>query len=290
MISTTSSGKSFPFPPADSRHPSAPIPPEARATSAGLPRCYARRMTDPWELAHAAAHGAGVELRPLPRVEDADLINGVIEATWGDQRIDREVIRALAASGNVSWGAFDGSDLIGFVLGWAGVDAGGLHIHSHMLAALPDRRHRGVGYALKLAQRAQALEQGIRVARWTFDPLLARNAWLNLGKLGAVVDAFMRDYYGAMTDDLNVGERSDRFMVRWDLPREPGPRAVSGPRTEIAIPVDHQELRTRDPDEARRWRDEVAVAVEDAMARGEIGVAFDRERSSYLFAKEESPR
>ncbi len=214
-------------------------------------------MTDPWELAHAAAHGAGVELRPLPRVEDADLINGVIEATWGDQRIDREVIRALAASGNVSWGAFDGSDLIGFVLGWAGVDAGGLHIHSHMLAALPDRRHRGVGYALKLAQRAQALEQGIRVARWTFDPL---------------------------------GERSDRFMVRWDLPREPGPRAVSGPRTEIAIPVDHQELRTRDPDEARRWRDEVAVAVEDAMARGEIGVAFDRERSSYLFAKEESPR
>ena len=79
-------------------------------------------------------------------------------------------------------------------------------------------------------------------------------------------------------------------MVRWDLTREPGPRSVTGPRTEIPIPVDHQELRTRDPAEARRWREDVAVAVEDAMARGEIGVAFDRERSSYLFAKEEAAR
>ena len=247
-------------------------------------------MSDAWELARAAARGAGVELRPLPGVDDADLINGVIQATWGGQRIDREVIRALAASGNVCWGAFHGSDLIGFVLGWAGVDAGGLHVHSHMLAALPDRRRRGVGYALKLAQRAQALEQGIQVARWTFDPLLARNAWLNLGKLGAVVDGFMRDYYGAMTDDLNLGERSDRFMVRWDLAREPGPRSVVGPSTEIPIPTDHQDLRTREPDEARRWRDDVAAAVEEAMVRGETGVAFDRERSCYLFAKEGAAR
>jgi len=122
-------------------------------------------MTDAWELARAAARGAGVELRPLPRVDDADLINEVVRATWGGQQVDREVVRALAASGNVCWGAFDGSELIGFVLGWAGVAEGGLHVHSHMLAALPDRRHRGVGYALKLARRAQALDQNIRVVR-----------------------------------------------------------------------------------------------------------------------------
>ena len=192
-------------------------------------------MSEAWELARAAAGGAGVQLRPLPTVGDADLINDVIEATWGGQRIDREVVRALAASGNVSWGAFDGERLIGFVLGWAGVDDEGLHVHSHMLAALPERRHRGVGYALKLAQRAQALDQGISLVRWTFDPLVARNAWLNIGKLGAVVDRFERDYYGAMTDDLNAGERSDRFMVRWELERPPGPREVSGAAIEIPI-------------------------------------------------------
>jgi len=104
------------------------------------------------------------------------------------------------------------------------------------------------------------------------------------------VDGFMRDYYGAMTDDLNLGERSDRFMVRWDLAREPGPRSITGPSTEIPIPIDHQDLRTRAPDEAHRWRDDVAAAVEEAMARGEIGVAFDRQRSCYLFAKEEASR
>ncbi len=53
-----------------------------------------------------------------------------------------------------------------------------------MLAALPERRHRGVGHALKLAQRAQCLDQDIHLVRWTFDPMIARNAWLNLGKLG----------------------------------------------------------------------------------------------------------
>src|SRR6476620_1297928 len=174
-------------------------------------------MTDAWVLARAAARGAGVELRPLPGVDDADLINEVIQATWGGQRIDREVVRALAASGNVCWGAFGCSELIGFVLGWAGVNEDGLHVHAHMLAAVPDRRHRGVGYALKLAQRAQALEQRIKVVRWTCDPLLARNAWLNMWKLGSVLDRCTRDYYGAMRDDLNVGERSDRFMVCWDL-------------------------------------------------------------------------
>jgi predicted GNAT superfamily acetyltransferase len=240
-------------------------------------------MSEAWDLARAAARGAGVDLRPLSGVHDADRINEVIEATWGGQRIDREIVRALAASGNVPWGGYDDDRLIGFVLGWAGVDAEGLHLHSHMLAAVPDRRHRGVGYALKLAQRAQALEQGISIVRWTFDPLVARNAWLNIGKLGALVDRFERDYYGAMTDDLNAGERSDRFLVRWELARPPGPRAAPREATEIAIPTDLYELREREPDRARRWRDEVAEAAEAALARGEIGIAFDRDRAVYFF-------
>jgi predicted GNAT superfamily acetyltransferase len=244
-------------------------------------------MSEAWELAHAAAGGAGVDLRPLASVEDADRINDVIQATWGGQRIDREVVRALAESGNVPWGGFDDDRLVGFVLGWAGVDAEGLHVHSHMLAATPDRRHRGVGYALKLAQRAQALDQGIAVIRWTFDPLVARNAWLNVGKLGAILDRFERDYYGEMTDDLNVGERSDRFMVRWELERPPGPRAAPVGSAEIAIPKDLYELRTSDADRARRWRDEVAAAAEEAFARGDVGVAFDRDRAVYLFAPRE---
>jgi predicted GNAT superfamily acetyltransferase len=249
-------------------------------------------VTDPWELARAKARAAGVTLAPLPTVADADRINDVIARTWGGQHLDREIVRALALSGNVPWGAVDGDELAGFVLGWAGVDEQGLHVHSHMLAAVPDRRHRGVGEALKLAQRAQALDQGIDVMRWTFDPMQARNAWLNLGKLGAVIDRFERDFYGSMADEINRGERSDRFTVVWDLRREPGPWTVDGEMgvdvVSILVPPDYLELRERDPAEAARWRETVATASGHLLDGGMRGVAFDRERSAYVFANPEA--
>jgi predicted GNAT superfamily acetyltransferase len=269
-------------------------------------------MSEAWAAARAAARAAAVDLRPLSTVEDAEQINAVIAATWGGQRLDREVIRALAVSGNVPWGAFDGDEMVGFVLGWAGVDAGGLHVHSHMLAALPDRRSGGAGYALKLAQRAQALDQGISWMRWTFDPLVARNAWFNLGKLGAVIDGFERAFYGEMTDAINLGERSDRCTVAWDLraplgPRRgnvpsstpaalariddgtwPRPASVGSPEADLAvleIPAEYHELRADDPSLGRAWREAAAVAVEACLGRGLVGVAFLRERSAYLFSR-----
>jgi predicted GNAT superfamily acetyltransferase len=261
-------------------------------------------VNDPWTLAHDRARAAGVTLTPLTTVADADRINDVIDRTWGGQRLDREVVRALAASGNVSWGATDGDRLVGFVLGWAGVEDAGLHVHSHMLASVPDSRHRGVGEALKLAQRAQALDQGIHLVRWTFDPLLARNAWLNVGKLGAVIDGFERDFYGAMQDVLNEGERSDRAFIAWHLVREPGLRHVAGdPETlvrdvdgepeagdvasgspvSIAIPREYVELRAADPARADRWREAIAGAFERCLSAGLVGLAFDRDRSAYVF-------
>jgi predicted GNAT superfamily acetyltransferase len=261
-------------------------------------------VNDPWTLAHDRARVAGVTLTPLTTVADADRINDVIDRTWGGQRLDREVVRALAASGNVSWGATDGDRLVGFVLGWAGVEDAGLHVHSHMLASVPDSRHRGVGEALKLAQRAQALDQGIHLVRWTFDPLLARNAWLNVGKLGAVIDGFERDFYGAMQDVLNEGERSDRAFIAWHLVREPGLRHVavdpetlvrdvdgepeagdvaSGSPVSIAIPREYVELRAADPARADRWREAIAGALERCLSAGLVGLAFDRDRSAYVF-------
>jgi predicted GNAT superfamily acetyltransferase len=229
-------------------------------------------------------------------------------ATWGEgQNVPREMIRALADSGNVPHGAFAGRELVGFVLGWTGVDEReGPHVHSHMLAAIPGRRHRGVGFALKLAQRADALERGIAVARWTFDPLVARNAYFNLHKLGAVADRFERDFYGEMTDALNRDDRSDRLVVRWALDREPGPRSIgpqaaddvvlrrederprivgrpSGRLAVVEVPPEHRELRERDPALATAWREAVAEAVEACLGRGMVALAFDRERSAYVF-------
>lgn len=269
-------------------------------------------MADPWTLAHEAAATAEVRLAPLVSVEECALIEEVETATWGAfQLVPREVLRALADSGNVPWGAFEGEALVGFVLGWAGVDGAGLHVHSHMLAVLPGRRHGGVGYALKLAQRALALEQGIGVVRWTFDPLVARNAYFNLNKLGAVVDRFERDFYGEMTDVLNRGERSDRGFIRWDLEPDPGPRGVPAPSEAIvvlgrdgdavgerAVPAGHPvlvevppeigDVRERDADVAGAWRDAIADAFETCLGAGLVATSFDRRRSAYVFTREDA--
>ncbi|MDP9296409.1 MAG: GNAT family N-acetyltransferase, partial [Actinomycetota bacterium] len=272
-----------------------------------------RVATDAWREASDAARSAGVELRPLDGLDDAELILDVMIATWGEhQLIPRELIRALQESGNVPWGAFADEALIGYVMGFLGNDADGPHVHSHMLAVRPGRRSKGVGYALKMAQRAQALDVGVLVVRWTYDPMLARNAYFNLQKLGGFADRFHRDFYGEMGDLLNRGDRSDRFVVRWDLDRfaamfrQPDgrsvpvlgrsddesvhPERVGDPRVEgdlvgaiVEIPPDYPELRNRKPDLAREWRDACAQAFEDCFAVGMVAVELDRTSSSYMF-------
>jgi predicted GNAT superfamily acetyltransferase len=257
--------------------------------------------TEAWDLANEAAEKAGVRLRPMTSLDDADAILRVMGATWREQ-MPRETIRALAGSGNVPWGAVDGDEVIGYVLGWAAVSpSDGLHEHSHMLAALPDRRHAGVGYALKLAQRASCLERGIHLVRWTFDPLVARNAHLNINKLGASCDGFHRDYYGAMPDAINAGDRSDRLVVRWSLDAPPtappvpdlASRVLSSrgdagaPRPEAAgdaddrevvaieVPRDHPALRASDPVLGSAWREVVGEAFDRWLVSGREVVAFD---------------
>ena len=247
--------------------------------------------SEAWDLAHAAAAAAGVTLRPLASLDDADAILRVMTATWGEhQLLPREEIVALAESGNVPWGAESDGETVGYVLGWAGIDPDeGLHLHSHMLAALPDRRHRGVGYALKLAQRAACLDQGIHLMRWTFDPMVSRNAWLNLGKLGATADRFRRNFYGDMADTLNAGERSDRLVVRWALDRVPGPRTPPDVHETVAVPREYEALRAADPAAAFAERDRVAAELEASFARGHVVVAFDRAVATYALAPESSP-
>ncbi len=260
-----------------------------------------------WNRAREGAVAAGVELRPLATLEEADLITGVMIATWGEhQLLPREVLRAFQDSGNMPYGAFAGDAMVGYVLGFLGVDEGGLHLHSHMLAVLPEWRSRGVGYALKLAQRAVALDAGVRVVRWTFDPLLSRNAYFNIVKLGALCDRFHRDFYGEMTDTLNRGERSDRLVVRWELDREPTgpapaeglevlgrqgpedlprPTAVRAPSSEpalVRIPREYPSLRERDAALAEAWREASAGAIEACFSAG-LRVRGFTVDSAYLF-------
>jgi len=272
--------------------------------------------TDAWSAATRAADAAGVSLRRMTTLEDADRVLHLIHHTWGGQALPRETLRALEHADTGVIGATDGEDLVGFVLGFLGM-SGGLHVHSHMLAVDESRQRGGVGFALKLAQRAAALDEGIDDVRWTYDPLLARNAWFNLMKLGATATEFLPDFYGEMDDLLNANDRSDRFEIRWNLknervraradgaPAEPPALegatpileregsgaevrpvltgAAIGDHATVAIPQDYPELRAGRGDLAAEWRAASAEAFAKCFAAGLSAVGLTRD-AVYVFA------
>jgi predicted GNAT superfamily acetyltransferase len=145
---------------------------------------------------------------------------------WRGGEIDvipGHLITALSHNGGLALGAFEGDRLVGVLIGFLGTDSASpervamarLKHCSHQLGVHPDYQDRGVGLLLKTAQRDFVLEQGIRLITWTYDPLLSRNAHLNIRRLGAVCRSYLREEYGDMRDSLNAGVPSDRFQVDW---------------------------------------------------------------------------
>jgi predicted GNAT superfamily acetyltransferase len=140
-------------------------------------------------------------------------------------------------NGGILIGAFaPGNRLIGFVFSFIGIDEiasqSNLKHCSHMLAVLPEFQGQKIGERLKFAQREIALTQNIPLITWTYDPLLALNANLNLARLGAIARQYIVNAYGEMTDALNAGLPSDRFQVEWwtDAPRVRAVVAAPPPR------------------------------------------------------------
>jgi predicted GNAT superfamily acetyltransferase len=224
--------------------------------------------------AEAAGKAAGVTVRVAdPR--DVPAVIGLFERTWGAGRSpDRSMLLALDYAGNPVLVAASAGKPVGATLGFLGW-SGGIHLHSHMAAVVPWRRSGGVGYALKLFQRAVCLEQGITEIRWTFDPLIRRNAHFNLVKLGAEVIQFLPDFYGRLDDVINAGDRSDRFEVRWRLESERARRCLAGHPTlewsgteRLPLNVDFERLRADDPESATRLRDTSRRVFAAALAEG----------------------
>jgi predicted GNAT superfamily acetyltransferase len=178
---------------------------------------------------------------------------------------------------------------------------------SHMTAVSAESAGKGIGFALKMAQRNEALRQGISEIAWTFDPLQAKNAWLNLTRLGAVAHTYARDYYAPTGSPLHP-DGTDRLIVTWDIASErvarraagelpsdvpdvlplnrvymtkhgpacEAPPAPSGSRISIAIPSRIDEIRRSNPALARDWRAKTRCALEACFAAAyEVG-AFVR--------------
>ena len=177
------------------------------------------------EDAERAAARGRVQVRALHTLDELAEARAIWDAVWptvpGATEITQNLLRAIEHAGGYVGGAYDRRRMIGSCLAIVGRSRGAhgwhTHLHSHVAAALPGFGDRGMGTALKLHQRAWALEHDIDRIVWTFDPLVRRNARLNLVKLGGVAVEYLVDFYGVMDDALNAGDESDRLLLQWDL-------------------------------------------------------------------------
>lgn len=233
----------------------------------------------------APAQQPEIEIRPVRTRDEYDACVDLQRETWGhtfSEVVPVSMMQITAKMGGVVTGAFgQAGELLGLVYGVTGVRRGELAHWSHMLAVRPEARNQRIGTRLKLAQRQELRAAGVVTMYWTFDPLVARNAHLNLNLLGATVDEFVPDMYGDSDSELHqLG--TDRFIVQWDLrrgteeaegtpargaaPRRPEPCAVVRPGegplvlnedvdvVDVLIPKDIEAVEARSFDEAVGWR------------------------------------
>jgi predicted GNAT superfamily acetyltransferase len=267
----------------------------------------------------------GVKIRRLEGVEDAVQVEQVQRAVWPGSEtevVPAHALLAIGENGGVLIGAFDDDRLVGYVLGFLGTDSQSpdrpamarLKHCSHMLGVHPDFHDRSIGYRLKCAQRGAVVEQGIRLITWTYDPLLSRNAQLNIRRLAAVCSTYKRNIYGELRDGINIGLPTDRFEVEWwvtsarvvsrlkearrpldlanflgagaqkinpptynenDLPTPAAtPPQFEAPFLLVEIPSDFLAVKQQDRELALAWRLHTRELFEQAFAQGYLVVDF----------------
>ena len=205
-----------------------------------------------------------IQVRELDNLQDQDSGREIFDLTWAmdaGTEITPNLLQAMVHSGAYLSGAFIENKIVGAAFAFPATNSG-LHLHSHMTAVLDEFRDKGVGYALKIDQWTWAKKHKYSHLSWTFDPLVRRNAKLNLVKLGVDISAYFLNFYGAMPDALNAGDESDRLMVSWSTNiDEPKARElITQPKPDdilIEIPEDIVAIRSKNQSESMKWRRQV---------------------------------
>lgn len=232
-----------------------------------------------------AAEGSRIQPRLLTALADLSTANEVFAEVWGTGSpvMPVDLMRAMAHADGYVAGAFDGQRMVGASVGFLALHGGRLCLHSHVTGVIPDARGLHVGTTLKQHQRDWALERGIATITWTFDPLIRRNAWFNLGRLGARPIDYLIDFYGDLGDEINAGDESDRLLVSWDLATPAGEGVMLPAAYErVGTPADIESLRRSDRAAAQAWRRRLRDALLVAARERRI-VGFTRE-GDYVIA------
>jgi predicted GNAT superfamily acetyltransferase len=255
-----------------------------------------------------------IRIRLARTRSDFDACIPLQRAVWGiaDLEITSaiQLIATVHAGGIVHLAETADGKIVGFAYAFPALRGGIPHLHSDMLAVLPDLRARGLGARLKWAQRDEALARGVGLISWTYDPMQAKNANLNLRRLGAQAPQFVADFYGRTSSALHHDLPTDRLLVRWELkskrvqdcaaaaepvlsvaapahPRvndvkwqagwpvssEPG-LDLSDPELLLEIPPDWDVLCQAAPLVAQDWHGKIRRALQAYLGRGYVAADF----------------
>ncbi len=242
---------------------------------------------------------SGIELRNASSEEDYAAIVDLQRQTWGDSFDDAvppPMLKISQKMGGVVAGAYDEAGrMLGFIYGMSGFRFGERAHWSHMLAVTRDARGLGLGRELKAFQRELLLELGVETVYWTYDPLVARNANLNLNRLGALPVEYVEDMYGEDTGSiLHSGLGTDRFIVAWPIGSErvaalmEGGPAAGPTRDTPPFPVDETVVNTAwvevppkigsilraSPEDAAAWRRRTRTQFQEHLEDGYAVTGF----------------
>ena len=222
-----------------------------------------------------------IRVRGLENLLDQDFGRKIFDIAWSmdaGTEITSNLLQAMVHSGSYLSGAFINNKIVGAAFAFPATNSG-LHLHSHMTAVLPEFRDQGVGYALKIDQWSWAKKKTYSHLSWTFDPLVRRNAKLNIAKLGVDISDYFPNFYGDMPDALNAGDESDRLMVSWhtdiDVPK--ARELITKPETAdilIEIPEDIVAIRSKDQSESMKWRRQVREQFTAAFEKNGKVIGF----------------
>ena len=235
-------------------------------------------------------------IRECTTIEEFDRCVALQREAFGLPDLEISPRRHLIVSrqaGGWTLGAFVADRMVGFVHHLAAVRGNEIFGYSHVMGVAKDYQNKGVGARLKWAQRERALRDGRKLIKWTWDPMLARNAHFNLNRLGATVENYLDDFYGVdYGADERLGLPSDRLSATWHIDSTRVQALAKGAEAPfegkrvatIAIPADWNVLVKRDAERARDEQARVREEFKRAFADKLICAGFERgqEQSSYV--------
>lgn len=234
----------------------------------------------------AGGQETGISVRALRTPEECEGLESLQQQIWGfadPDVVPRRLFIVANHTGGLTLGAFLNGRLVGFCLAFAARKTGGLsYWHSHMLGVLPEFRDRGIGRLLKLEQRRYALDAGLSLVEWTFDPLELKNAYFNIERLGVITRTYLPNFYGRTTSKLHAGLPTDRLLAEWWI-RSKRVQAKTSDASQqlndefveaIHVPAVISKLRQEDPQTAQELQAQIRAAFMKAFERGLVVTGF----------------